>query len=81
MKCFYCCALKEIPRPFASTVELAVVKGFNFPLEGLGLGVRYKLIHCSDCVEIRFYSTFRYSSLQWYKRSAVLLGNLFFFLR
>lgn len=59
MKCVYCCALKEIPRPFASAVELAVVRGFSFPLEeGLGLGVRYKLIHCSDCAEIRFYSTF-----------------------
>ena len=75
---FYCCALKEIPRPFARTVELAVVKGFSFPLEGLGLGVRCKLIHHSNRVEMRLYSASPYSGLQWHKRSAVLLGNLFF---
>lgn len=51
MKCFYFCALKEIPRPFASTVELPVGKGFNFSLEGLGLGVSRKLILCLNCVD------------------------------
>lgn len=63
MKCFYFCALKEIPRPFASTVELPVGKGFNFSLEGLGLGVSRKLILCLNCVEMRLYSTFLYPSL------------------
>lgn len=77
MKCFLLLCLKEIPRPFARTVELAVVKGFNFPLEGLGLGVRCKLIHHSNRVEMRLYSASPYSGLQWH-RSSVLLGNLFF---
>lgn len=44
-----------------SMLELAVVKGSSFPLEGVGLGVSYKLIHCSSCVEIRFYSAFLHS--------------------
>lgn len=77
MKSFYCCALKETPRPFASTVELAVIKGLSFPLDGLGVGVRYKLIHCLPRVEIRFSWAFLSPGLQWRERSAVLLGSLF----
>lgn len=82
MKCFYCCALKETPRPFASTVGLAVVKGFNFPLEGLGLGVSLELIHCSNSVQMRFYCTSLYPRLQWCEKNAVLFRNFslsFFF--
>lgn len=78
MKCFYRCALKEIPSPFASTEGLAAVKGCNFPLEGSGCGANLKLIHCSHCVEIRFYSPSLYPSLKWCEGNAVLLGNLFF---
>lgn len=77
MKCFSRCALKEIPRPFASTGELAAVKGCSFPLEGSGRGASLKLIHHSHCVEIRFYSTSLYPSLQWCEGNAVLLGKLF----
>lgn len=39
----YCCALKEILRPFASMIELVVVRDFSFLVEGLGLGVTIEL--------------------------------------